>query len=176
MELVSIEPFSILAADPGGTTGIAVAVYSGTPNPTIEDFYIRTLEFGPKEHHNELWDFLCLRYNVGNQVLPIFRGKKHLITESFEFRQNLDKRKVELISKEYIGLFKLFAQQTGVIYFERNASQAKKFVSDEKLDRLGILEVPKHPNRHRNDALRHLIMYLVVNLRIQTPITDKWRN
>lgn len=162
-----MEPFSVIAADPGGTTGIAEATYDGESELTIPNLNICTYELGPDEHHMDLYNILTDWF--------VYDLYSHVITESFEFRQNLDKRKVELISKEYIGIFKLFARTNGLVYFERNASQAKSFVSDIKLDALGILEVPKHPNRHRNDALRHLIMYLVVNLRIQSPITDKWR-
>jgi hypothetical protein len=161
-----IEPFSVIAFDPGGTTGIAYAHYDG------EEIHYQTGELGPHEHHDELWNVL----EHWHHEVELPGNNKHLVTESFEFRQNLQKKNVELISKEYIGIMKLFAINAKIKYFERNASQAKSFVSDEKLDRLGILEVPKHPNRHRNDALRHLIMYLVVNLGIQSPITNQWRN
>ena len=164
----SLEPFSIIAFDPGGTTGIAmVDCYQKIDDMTAWNF--RTSELGPNEHHYGLWDFLAFWHERTNH-------KKYLVTESFEFRQNLDKRKVDLISKEYIGILKLFAKINDMPYTEQSASTAKAFVSDDKLIKLGILEKPIYQSRHRNDALRHLIRFMVINLKIRHPITTAWKD
>jgi hypothetical protein len=167
-----IPAFNIASFDPGGTTGIATAFYpGGMEDPTLDDFNIKTDELGPDEHHSALYNFLSVR--VGGPI-PL-----KVVTESFEFRQNIDpdkaRTKVELISREYIGVIKLVCQQLGFGFHQQSASSGKHFMSNEKLDLCGILVKPQHPNRHRNDALRHLIRYLVVDLHIRRPITDKWR-
>lgn len=168
----TVQPFNIIALDPGGTTGIATAYYpGGIESPTIQDFNIKTDELGPEEHHTALHNYITVR--VGGP-LPLT-----IVTEKFEFRQHINsehaKTKVELISREYIGICKMIAKQTGVRLIQQSASQGKHFVPDKKLDRCGILERPVTPMRHRNDALRHLIRYLVVGLHVRAPITDKWR-
>lgn len=167
-----MEPFNIIALDPGGTTGIAMATYNGIWEPTIANFRIETSELGPHEHHEELDTFITSNWLEGRAVYGV---PNYLVCESFEFRQNLDKRKVELISKEYIGICKLIVAGYNIKYVEQSASMAKGFVTDEKLDRLGILEIPKYPNRHRNDALRHMIRFMVVGLKIRSPITSLWK-
>lgn len=168
----SAPPFNIIALDPGGTTGIATAYYpGGIENPQIQDFNISTDELGPNEHHNALYNYVTLR---AGGPLPLT-----IITEKFEFRQHIDPKKartgLNLISREYIGIVKLICAQTGVRLEQQSASQGKHFVTDKKLDLNGIIVRPLHNGRHRNDALRHLIRYLVVGLRIQAPITDMWK-
>jgi hypothetical protein len=167
-----VPPFNVVALDPGGTTGIATAYFpGGITDPTIDDFNIKTDELGPEEHHTALFNYLSVR--VGGP-LPLT-----IITEKFEFRQHINKdhakTKVELISREYIGLVKLICAQTGAHLKLQSSSQAKHFVPDKKLDLCGIMERPATPMRHRNDALRHLIRYLVIDLNVRAPITDKWR-
>jgi hypothetical protein len=167
-----VPPFNVIAFDPGGTTGIATAYYpGGMESPSMDDFNIKTDELGPDEHHSSLYNYVALR--VGGP-LPLT-----IITERFDFRQHINpdnaKTKVELISREYIGILKLLGSQHGVRVIQQSASQGKHFVPNNKLDLCGILVTPQHPNRHRNDALRHLIRYLVVDIHIRAPITDKWK-
>lgn len=170
----AVPPFNVIALDPGGTTGIATAFYPGgkvIDTPTIGDFHISTDQLGPAEHHTSLYNYINVR--VGGP-LPLT-----VITEKFEFRQHIDPRKartgLNLISREYIGVVKLICAQTGARLEQQSASQGKHFVTDKKLDLNGIIVRPLHDSRHRNDALRHLIRYLVVGLRIQAPITDMWK-
>lgn len=164
-----IEPFNLIGIDPGGTTGIAHSTWAGNvENPTVADFNYSTHQMGPVKHHRTLYDYLCF-YCENAVIQPI------IICESFEFRQNYERNKVELISREYIGIIELVAQQTGCKLIMQSASMGKSFVPDNKLKLSGILVEPPHPNRHKNDALRHLVRYQVVNMGIHAPITDNWK-
>lgn len=159
--------WNIVGLDPGGTTGIATS-YRGDPDNPIR---WATEELGPSLHHKALYDFLRLR--AENPVIPLT-----IVCEKFEFRQNYgregNRNKVELISREYIGIVKLIVQQYGCKLVEQSASQGKHFVPDRKLELSGLLVSPPHPNRHKNDATRHIVRHLVVDLGVRSPITDKW--
>lgn len=154
----------IFACDPGGTTGWA------TYN-TITKGYDGG-QLGPDEHHVELWELL--ESPPTNNFSSLY-----VVTESFEFRNNVeteDRRKgLNLVSKEYIGLMKLFARMHGCHYVEQMPAHAKGFITDEKLDALGLIKTPKHPNRHEHDALRHLLFFMVAKLKIKEGIVDKWK-
>lgn len=158
----------IIALDPGGTTGIAECSWEPYPEK-MEEFRYTTDELGPAEHHHTLYERLRLAF----YMYPAH----HLtvVCEAFEWRQNLQKMKVELISREYIGVVKLVCEQHQIPLVFQSASMAKTFVSDDKLEKMGIMEKPKHPMRHRNDALRHLVRYQVVTLGIRAPLTSTWR-
>jgi hypothetical protein len=154
----------IFAIDPGGTTGIAVSTYDDASS--IEDFNYFTTDLGPEKHHVHLWN-----------SLSAFQPDV-VVCESFQFRQNYNRDKVELISREYIGVVELYCQMTGTKLVMQSASQGKHFMPNEKLDTLGILVKPQHPNRHKNDALRHLVRYQIVSLGIREPLitSHKERN
>mgnify|MGYP003909278273 CR=1 FL=1 len=177
-----LEPFNVLAFDPGGTTGWAHAwihpemlevVTSETI--TMGDIGLTTGEFGPNNHHRQLYDFITK--NQYDQLSPL-----EIACEPFHYRQNVVedggkfRGKVELISAEYIGVIRLACQQFGLEYYDRfTPGEAKAYVTDKKLELLGWLQTPKHPMRHRNDALRQLVKYLIVKKRVQHPITTAWR-
>lgn len=167
---MELEPFNIVGIDPGGTTGLAHSYYEGTElEPSMENFKYSTHQMGPMKHHRTLYDYLCF---MGDKpMIPLT-----IVCEAFEFRQNLQKHKVELISREYIGIIELVAQQTGSKLIMQSASMGKSFITDVKLERSDILVTPPYPNRHKNDALRHLVRYQVVQLGIRSPITDHWRD
>lgn len=179
------KPFRILACDPGGTTGWAYCEFNPPHNrlEELEDFRFDCGHFGPGEHHKSLWDFLTTT-NFGTfprqeeSIVPL-----ELVCESFEFRQHINpgqaKTKVELISKEYIGIVNLFCQVHNLTPHFQTASSAKSLVPDKgpqanvKLKQLEWYKPVTHWV-HAMDAARHLIRYLVINKKIRSPITDKW--
>jgi len=179
-----IEPFNVLAFDPGGTTGWAQAILPAhmivaTELVRLDDIELRTGEFGPDLHHNNLYIHIqhtAYEPEDGNVPWP------EVVSEPFHYRQNIVEQgekfrgKVELISAEYIGVIRLACQQLGLEYYDRfTPGEAKKYVSDKKLELLGWLQTPKYPKRHQNDALRQLVKYLIVKKKIQHPITTSWR-
>lgn len=151
----------LLSLDPGGTTGWAVY------NPLIGD--VQCGQLGPDKHHLELATFindLFIETMDENKVLQI-------ICESFEFRNSVNKDKIELISREYIGVVELFSQQFSIPVEYQMASHAKTFIGDVKLKRMGWYDETVGLT-HTRDALRHLLRYMVVNKRVREPITNKW--
>src|SRR5689334_2000985 len=114
------EPFNVLTFDPGGTSGWSHAV-SRVENPELEDIELRTGEFGPGPHHQEIYEFIM-------QVQP-----EEVVTEPFHFRQHMDnpRGKVELISCEYIGVIRLACAQLGLTYYDRfTPGEAKRWTTD----------------------------------------------
>jgi hypothetical protein len=147
---------SVFALDPGGTTGW---VWFNSNN----DFVICGQISG--RHHKELFD----------SVLPWYQAHE-LVCESFEFRQHrgeFNQDKIDLSSKEYIGVVELYSQMTGVPITYQTASVAKHFISDSKLKRLGWYDLTKGMV-HARDALRHLLYYLIVVKKVREPFTNVW--
>lgn len=170
-------PFRVLALDPGGTTGWKSGC-AGKEDPTkFSNFHFKGGQIGPNDHHLELEELLTqhLRYSHEENV-PF-----SVVCESFEFRQHIDKdqakTKVELISKEYIGVVRLFCIKNGLTAFFQSASDAKHMVPDKgpeanvKLKQLDLYETS---SQHENDAARHLLRHMVVTKHIHSPITDIW--
>jgi hypothetical protein len=165
-------PFRILAVDPGGTSGCASAQWEpislDEQLTSIEQIKFERFSFGPDLHHVALWNHL------------IDGGYTDIAWESFEFRQHLltddegnpiAKMKVELISREYIGILQLFCDLTKTPSHHRTASSAKRFITPEMVKQLGLW-IPGSP--HKMDATRHLLRYMVVVRKIQSPFTDIW--
>lgn len=143
---------NVIALDPGGTTGVAHYFEDGA-------WYFS--EIGPEEHHEELFKNLDFLLN---------RHKLVIVCESFEFRQNRQRDNINLMSKEYIGIVKLFQNRTSVVF--QTAAQAKGFVTDQKLKKMGLWQPGK---RHANDATRHLVYYLV-NVHKRYDIIECWKD
>jgi hypothetical protein len=176
-----IKPFNVLAFDPGGTTGWAFAslpqwVIDKKDKDTVElkDIYLETGEYGPDPHHQSIHTLI---YGLSREVPEL-----KIVFEPFHYRQNVVdegegfRGKVELISAEYIGVIKLACAQLGLTYYDRfTPGEAKRYVKDQKLELLGWLQEPRHPMRHRNDALRQLVKYLIAKRGIQHPLTTAWR-
>lgn len=171
-------PSPIIALDPGGTTGIAVSYtgeFTGEPDDRsglrkeyddLADLNIRRAQIGPHHHHKELYTLLA---TIRPQLI---------LCESFQYVQFKSKEwdrdsksKVELISCEYIGVVNLFARINHTQTVFQTPSEAKKFVSDDKLKALGLYQ-PGKP--HSNDATRHLIYWYVIRGKMRHPILTAW--
>ncbi len=167
----SLPIITLLALDPGGTTGWAKV----TNRYTSEGFDPHHLVFssgqvGPHEHHKELYKLMHTHDCVT------------VICESFEFRQMGEdtKKKVELISREYIGVAKLWCDQWDRDIVFQTASTAKALIpdkgpeADRKLKQLGLY-VPGQ--KHARDAYRHLIRYMLVSDRkFKNYFAERWIN
>lgn len=135
----------IVALDPGGTTGWASW---GDDSQLVPGFH--HCHLGPDEHHQTLYEML---HTYSPRVI---------VCESFEYRRD-QRDSVVLISREYIGVVKLWCSQNNVPLVMQTAATAKTFVNDTRLQTCGLMQTPKtrYPNMHINDAYRHLIHYMV---------------
>lgn len=139
----------VIALDPGGHTGWAVWDHT---------FGFRYGIFRKQNHHSDLYRWLeneCYRQ----------QGVK-IVSESFEYR-NTSKPGLELISREYIGVTKLFCQKhLTVDYVAQTASMgkitARSFVKRANLVKLGLWDVVDG-EMHAMDALGHLLYYMIHN-------------
>jgi hypothetical protein len=169
----------ILGLDPGGTTGWALYTADILHHPTDPDLAVPTVEFfnekfdvgqiGPGPHHLRLWHFLE-QWTTRNTII---------VCESFEFRRNerdATRDNIVLDSKEYIGVVKLYEQtfrettanQPGefrVVF--QTAAYGKGFWNDRKLQVVGKFSTPKTRWPHANDAMRHLLQYMVFKMNRQ---------
>jgi hypothetical protein len=119
-----IEPFNVLAFDPGGTSGWALGQIGmdQLDHPSLlkpNDINILTGELGPNAHHSEL---LSLIQRVSGNAFACNLPALEVVSEPFHYRQNIVgegegfRGKVELISAEYIGVIKLDALRQLVKY------------------------------------------------------------
>jgi hypothetical protein len=170
-----IESFCVVGFDPGGTTGWGIAELTETKMMSelkLADISLVTGQFGPEPHHMELYEFILS-----------LRNSAELVCEPFTYRQfarpegGVERGKVELTSAEYIGVITLAARHRDLpLYLGFNAGQAKSLVTNNKLKLMGWLQTPPHPMRHKNDALRQVVKYLIVKKKINSPITRTWRD
>lgn len=176
----------ILGLDPGGTTGwglfSAEERYDHETRSTMYDkpkFTCGELGAGDKhEHHDELWTLMELQQS----------DHFIIVCESFEYR-NTARAGLELISKEYIGVVKLFEQQrmhlpdgthmpSQKLVFQ-TASMGKvgqkSFVKKRNLQRLGLWS-PTEGN-HAMDGYGHLIFWMIHygNVMKQELLTKGWK-
>lgn len=154
---------TILAFDPGGSTGWAAfrAVKVWPDKGSIPDYLLTEYEcgwFGPNKHHKTLYDFMVRESLVCEQL--------HIVTESFEYR-NESRAGLVLMSRDYIGVIELYAQQhpTECRLVMQSPAQAKGFTSNANLKKLGLY-VPGDEMKHSMDAYRHLFWYLIHNVKI----------
>jgi len=155
----------ILGLDPGGTTGWALFSaeerYEHDDKAVVYDkpkFTCGELGAGDKhEHHNELYELMELQQS-DNYII---------VCESFEYR-NTARAGLELISKEYIGVVKLFAQQRMLgLSSQRLVFQTasmgkitqKSFVKKRNLQKLGLWY--STDGNHAMDGYGHLLFWMI---------------
>lgn len=135
------EPNMIIALDPGITTGIAA--YAGE--------VINTDQL--KVPHKFLYEYLRLS------------SPSEIVYESFVYQR---RNKVVLYPVEVIGLIKLYCEMYSVPIFVQSASQAKNFITDDKIKKMGLWVKGQV---HGMDALRHLLYHLIITKR-----DERWLN
>ena len=147
---------SILALDPGGFTGY---MFRG-PGANIK---YGELPLSASGHHLALWKLLTdcrdeIERHDSDASLTI-------VCERFDFRKTEQFRdKIDYISREYIGVVKLFVQSSGskVRLRLQGASEAKSFWTDDKLRKVGLY----YPgSKHIRDAVRHYLYYVSFDLK-----------
>ena|SRR5687768_11680093 len=146
----------VLAFDPGGTTGwayhrIGTKLWDGG-------------ELDPEKlgHHVELYNFL----RVTNPDIVVCENFLFAVPSIEDERGNRTTMpKVELISREYIGIIKLycFARQVPLIMQQPSVLNTT-WVGDEALKKLDLYTKGA---RHRNDATRHLFYYVAGTLELK---------
>lgn len=156
---------NILALDPGGTTGFVLYGAETIRNPDGKlEWYNEKWQIGhmgPGAHHAMLYSSMEL-WQATNFII---------VCESFEYRRraaDANRDNIVLDSKEYIGVVNLFEQQRmqGVtqgaqrVVFQ-TAATGKGFWRDDKLKKVGRYTPAM---KHANDAMRHLLHYLVFKL------------
>ena len=137
----------IIALDPGGSTGWALADIGFNDDKNCYEIGYRHGQLEMREHHFHLWQLLA-------QLDPDI-----LVSESFEYR-NKTRSGLELVSREYIGIAKLFGTVNSIPVVLQTASMAKGFVTNDNIH-LATGWVPSYDNRHAADAYRHLLYYLI---------------
>lgn len=153
--------YRVIAFDPGGTTGWATytAERVRTPEGKFEYYDEKWAcgQLGPGDHHAELELLLQMQHTEDYRV----------VYETFEFR-NAARPGLELVSREYIGVIKLWWQkvQRGLDgWIELTAQQPAQavgklsFTQDRHLKNMGLWR-PGY--RHANDAQLHLLYYLAI--------------
>jgi hypothetical protein len=145
----------VIALDPGGTTGWAVWTMEANGDM---DWHLGQL--GPEDHHELLYALL------ERETIHDFT----VVCESFEFRQSRQRDNINLMSREYIGIAKLYEQERKNPVVFQTAAMAKSFVTDQKLKSMHLW----HPGKkHAMDAMRHLVYYLV-NKEKQYNLLESW--
>jgi hypothetical protein len=145
----------VLAFDPGGTTGwgkFEFDIIQDAPRwKKAVRQHFSSGQIGEdgnrEEHHRALWTFLIMEH------------PDLVICERFD---NAGDMFTKIISREYIGVIKLYCELFGIPLTMQGADQAMNFTNDGKLIMLGIHRMPAIKWRHANDAYRHLVRYLAV--------------
>lgn len=149
---------SIMGVDPGGTTGWArLNITTGGSQETLWSqgkAYWDSGELDYPDHH------LALDRLLSTKLRPVRHPHAlTLICEGFDNRAN---PAAQLISLEYIGVCKRWAQQRPHIVTLYPSPPEKEWASDKKLKALDLYE-PGH--KDINDAKRHIVSYVCTKMR-----------
>jgi hypothetical protein len=136
----------IIGIDPGGTTGWAV--WDGE--------FKECGQLGPEPHHLELSSTLE-RVCGPDSIIVCEHFKKHDLTPS------------ELISLEYIGVVRLFAEIYNIRLVMQYRSQ-KEWATNDRLQKLGIVHNAWIKERNAVDAQRHIVVYIISNVYVPMEI------
>lgn len=139
----------------------------GTPTLVVQELSTTDGD----EYHHALWRLLATHHTSAAAAGYEFR----IICERFQFRPDEAKQreKIELISKEYEGVIKLYAEMNDIKLISQNSAQAvgaTAFWGDcagankgnHKIQKIGLWK-PDMP--HGMDALRHYLYYITFTLK-----------
>ena len=139
-----------VAIDPGGTTGIAVAKTDANP-------WTLSVQQLTGQHHLQLLELL---YKLRPDVV---------VCESFE---NRGIGSAILEPREYIGVVKVYLQETRAAGVWQSASTGKAFWTDERLQRHNLYF---QGARHARDAVRHYAHWRTFTLKDRSLLERKQR-
>lgn len=129
---------TMLSLDPGGTTGYSLLKVTG--DSQLEIYRSGQIKGGLKGFLDFHWDVL------EDEHIDL------IVCESFELREGV--YGVDLSPVYIIGALEALYPKTDIIY---QAPYQKPLCDDMRLKKLGLFE-PGKP--HRNDAVRHAVIYL----------------
>jgi hypothetical protein len=129
-------PQSILACDPGGTSGFAVGIDYG-----LEFSFIRAGELKCSP-----FDLFALLQSIRPGVI---------VAESFLFRNNV-RPGTELISRNLLGVCEMWAESNNCPLVYQNPGDAKGSFPNERLKLAGAYTTG---SEHARDATRHLFHF-----------------
>ena len=136
----------MIAIDPGKTTG--VAVWSGDVHADQDEDWLRCC------HRLEAW-------------LAAWSGPTVVVIERFIINVNTVGNSQAPWSLELIGVARYLAHKYGADYVLQTPADAKNFMKDERLKKLGWHRKGKV---HANDALRHLGLYVFSHKLMSTDV------
>lgn len=143
---------NLVALDPGGTTGIARTMFNKTDG-TCGKVYVDELGGA---HHKLLWDFLCKE----SPDVIIYERFTHQNRQSNDAGAGIGA--IDLVSREYIGVARLYAQLTSKKTAPQMPDTGKKLWPDRKVRGLDLW----HPGMpHAMDATRHLLYFVTQTLK-----------
>ncbi len=131
----------IIAVDPGVATGLVV--WDHDMREILE-----ALTLDQFETCSKLEDLLTADY------------EEYLVIERYNITTETIKKTRQTASLEIIGVARYFADNYSHPFIMQNASDAKDFITDSKLRKLGWWD----RSDHIRDAMRHLGLYLAKNL------------
>jgi hypothetical protein len=137
----------IIAIDPGGTTGWAKLEIDTILHGHLREHFSWghiPIE-GVEEHHSALWRFLVHEHpNV-------------IVCERFD---NSGDQFTKIVSREYIGIVKLYCQLFDIPVEWQGADVAKNWAPNDRLMTMTLLITPASKWKHANDAMRHLVYWI----------------
>jgi hypothetical protein len=143
----------VLSLDPGGTTGYAISTFEDDSPLVIER---------SGQIKNSLHGFLDFHWDVlESEDIDL------IVCESFELREGV--YGADLSPVQVIGALEALYPTVPIWY---QAPYQKPLVDDDRLKKLGLYE-PGKP--HRNDAVRHMVIYLRNNKHTPT-LAAGWKD
>lgn len=138
---MSDQDFTVLAFDPGVTTGIALGRWSSG----LLTIASRQSKLGHKDFYDELID----------------EAPKYIVCEDFTYR-NKSKDGLVLFSVELIGIARLYEEQAAMttrLFMQppMKGKEGSTHFDDKKLKEEGLYQALR--GGHANDAVRHLLQW-----------------